>query len=148
MILRNPGSLCLMSRSKTALKPSTKRAASGWAAASSIQSRTRRCTLDRVLNNYRLEFAGEFAAFGRTVGAAMALARAMAAEEGLPARVLRRLSAGGRMAAGGSEQYGFQDNDGLVRMELDFERLPDTRMRRLRAGGGRIDRRRGAPFLS
>ena len=26
-------------------------------------------------NNYRLEFAGEFSAFGRTVGAAMALAR-------------------------------------------------------------------------
>ena len=57
-------------------------------------------------NNYRLEFAGEFSAFGRTVGAAMALARSMAA----------------------LEQYGFQDNDGLVRMELDFHRLPETHM--------------------
>ena len=26
------------------------------------------------------------------------------------------------------EQYGFQDNDGLVRMELDYERLPETHM--------------------
>ena len=26
------------------------------------------------------------------------------------------------------EQYGFLDNDGLVRMELDFDRLPDTHM--------------------
>ena len=38
-------------------------------------------------NNYRLEFAGEFSAFGRTVGAAMALARSMAAQEKAPSRI-------------------------------------------------------------
>lgn len=79
-------------------------------------------------NNYRLEFAGEFAAFGRTVGAAMACARAMAARQKAPARIYAACPPEDEWLLAALEQYGFQDNDGLVRMELDYERLPETHM--------------------
>ena len=58
----------------------------------------------------------------------MALARSMAAQEGLPARIYAACPPEDEWLLAALEQYGFQDNDGLVRMELDFERLPETRM--------------------
>ena len=79
-------------------------------------------------NNFRLEFAGEFSAFGKTLGAAMALARALAAREKEPARIYAACPPEDNLLLAALEQYGFQDNDGLVRMELDFERLCETRM--------------------
>ena len=79
-------------------------------------------------NLYRLEFAGEFSAFGRTVGAAMALARAMAAQGKAPARIFAACPPEDGLLLAALEQYGFQDNDGLVRMELDPGHLQDTRM--------------------
>ena len=79
-------------------------------------------------NNYRLEFAGEFSAFGRTLGAAMALARAMAAGEKAPSRIYAACDPEDELLLAALEQYGFEDNDGLVRMALDFEAVPQTRM--------------------
>ena len=79
-------------------------------------------------NNFRLEFAGEFSAFGKTLGAAMALSRVLAARAGKPARIYAACPPEDDLLLAALEQYGFEDNDGLVRMELDFERIPETRM--------------------
>ena len=79
-------------------------------------------------NNYRLEFEGEFSAFGRTLGAALALARAMAAQQKEPSRIYAACPPEDDLLLAAFEQYGFLDNDGLVRMELDFARMPETRM--------------------
>ena len=79
-------------------------------------------------NNFRLEFAGEFSAFGKTLGAALALARAMAASAREPSRIYAECAPSDDLFLSALSEYGFQDNDGLVRMRLDPGAIPETRV--------------------
>ena len=136
----------MANRLKTALKPSTKEAANASAAAWCIPSRTRRCS-PRDPTTTGWSSPGSSPPLPHSGRGDGLRARHGGAGKG-PGAHLRRLSAGGRVAAGGA---------GTVR--LSGQRRPgahgaglraparDAHARRLRAGGGRVDRRRGAPLL-
>ena len=79
-------------------------------------------------NNFRLEFDGEFLAFGKTLGAAMALARSLVAAEGKPSRIYAECQPNDELFLSALSEYGFHDNDGLVRMCQDGKALPATSM--------------------
>ncbi len=79
-------------------------------------------------NLFRLEFAGEFSAFGQVLGAALALARALAAQAEEPSRIYAECSPSDHLFLSALSEYGFQDNDGLVRMRLNLDDIPHTHL--------------------